>query len=134
MLGIAAGLFTAFLERTQIGAEGAEFDISAIERVLIAGRAFWFYLAKLIWPVDLMFIYPRWEVDAGALWQYLFPLAALVLLAVSVAASGDDRGRRWPRCCSLPAPCFRRSASSTSTRSATPSSRIIFSIWRASGY
>jgi tetratricopeptide (TPR) repeat protein len=80
-LGAAAGLFTAWVERTLIGARGANFHLSLIERCLLAGRAIWFYLAKLIWPANLMFIYPRWTLDAGAWWQYLFPLAALGLAA-----------------------------------------------------
>src|SRR3954471_22708958 len=49
-LGATAGLFTAWVERTYIGAQGTEFHLSPIERVLIAGRAIWFYLGKLLWP------------------------------------------------------------------------------------
>jgi tetratricopeptide (TPR) repeat protein len=79
-VGIAAGLFTAWMERVFIGAEGSEFDFSAIERCLIAGRAFWFYLGKLFWPANLVFIYPRWNVSQAVWWQYLFPAAALLLL------------------------------------------------------
>ena len=41
--GIAAGLTTVWFERTLIGAEGAEFEFSFVERALIAGRALWFY-------------------------------------------------------------------------------------------
>jgi tetratricopeptide (TPR) repeat protein len=52
-----------------------------IERCLIAGRAFWFYLGKLFWPAHLIFIYPRWNVSAAVWWQYLFPAAAVLLLA-----------------------------------------------------
>jgi Tfp pilus assembly protein PilF len=77
MLGIAAGLFTAWVERTYIGAQGAEFELSATERVLLAGRALWFYASTLVWPSGLTFIYPRWEVDRAVAWHYLFPLAAL---------------------------------------------------------
>jgi tetratricopeptide (TPR) repeat protein len=80
-VGIAAGLFTAWMERTFIGAKGSEFNFSAIERCLIAGRAFWFYLEKLFWPANLVFIYPRWNVHQAVWWQYLFPAAALLLLA-----------------------------------------------------
>ena len=61
VIGATAGLTTAWLERTQIGAEGVEFDLSIVDRTLIAGRAVWFYLSKLVWPVNLAFIYPRWE-------------------------------------------------------------------------
>ena len=42
--GIGFGLFTVWLEQKFIGAEGSEFKLSFIERLLIAGRAFWFYL------------------------------------------------------------------------------------------
>jgi protein O-mannosyl-transferase len=78
--GIGAGLLTAWVERKFIGAEGSEFHFSLIERFLIAGRDIWFYLAKLIWPVNLAFIYPRWNVSQTAWWQYLFPAAVLLLL------------------------------------------------------
>ena len=79
VLGALAGVFTAAVERKLIGAEGESFDLTIIDRCLIAGRAIWFYLGKLVWPADLMFIYPRWNIDASAWWQYLFPAAALAL-------------------------------------------------------
>jgi tetratricopeptide (TPR) repeat protein len=78
-LGAVAGLFTAWVERALIGAQGAPFEFTLAQRFLLAGRVIWFYLGKLIWPADLLFIYPRWEVDPAAWWQYLFPLAAVAL-------------------------------------------------------
>jgi tetratricopeptide (TPR) repeat protein len=80
-IGIMSGLFTAWVERRYIGAEGSEFNLAFIDRCLIAGRAVWFYLFKLLWPVNLIFIYPRWHIDVAAVWQYLFP-AAFLLAAV----------------------------------------------------
>jgi Flp pilus assembly protein TadD len=80
-LGIISGLFTIWVERRFIGAEGSEFNLAFIDRCLIAGRAIWFYLSKLLWPANLVFIYPRWNIDAFAAWQYLFP-AAYLLAAV----------------------------------------------------
>lgn len=74
VLGAAAGLLTAWVERTHIGAEGAEFDLTPVGRVLLAGRAVWFYLGKLTWPADLIFVYPRWRIDPSDPWQYLPPL------------------------------------------------------------
>jgi tetratricopeptide (TPR) repeat protein len=76
----AGGWLTAWFERTRIGAEGAGFELTLVQRSLLAGRVIWFYLGKLVWPADLMFIYPRWTVDPAQAWQWLFPLAALVLL------------------------------------------------------
>jgi protein O-mannosyl-transferase len=81
VLGAVAGVCTAVVERKLGGAEGAEFDFTIVERCLIAGRAIWFYLGKLFWPADLIFIYPRWHVSQTVWWQYVFPLAALLLPA-----------------------------------------------------
>jgi tetratricopeptide (TPR) repeat protein len=79
--GAAGGLLTAWIERTLIGAQGIEFQFTLVERCLIAGRVIWFYLGKLVWPADLTFIYPRWQVSQAVWWQYLYPLGAAGLLA-----------------------------------------------------
>ena len=80
VLGIGAGLFTAFVERAYVGAAGVEYQIPFAARAIIAGRAFWFYLAKLIWPANLIFMYPRWAPDVTAT-LFIFPAAALLLFA-----------------------------------------------------
>ncbi len=93
LVGAAAGFFTAWVERTDIGAHGADFNLSLLERSLIAGRALWFYLGKLLWPANLTFIYPRWDINAGAAWQYLFPAGFLaVLVAFALLARRGTRG------------------------------------------
>lgn len=81
-VGIVSGLFTAWVEHRFIGANGSEFNFTVVERCLIAGRAVWFYLWTLIWPVNLTFIYPRWVVSQAVGWQYLFPLAGLAMAAL----------------------------------------------------
>ena len=91
-IGIAAGVLTAWVERRYIGARGASFELGWVERCLLAGRALWFYLGKLVWPSGLMFVYPRWEVSAGQAWQYLFPLAAVGALALLWSLRGRSRG------------------------------------------
>jgi protein O-mannosyl-transferase len=77
----AGSLLTAWVERSMIGAQGAPYQFTLIERGLIAGRAIWFYLAKLFWPAHLIFIYPRWQISQGNWWLYLFPLSAVLMLA-----------------------------------------------------
>jgi tetratricopeptide (TPR) repeat protein len=85
MLGISVGMgaFTIYIERHAGGASGAEFTIGFLDRVLISGRSFWFYLGKLLWPDPLIFIYPRWKLDAGEWWQWLYPLATLAALSAA---------------------------------------------------
>jgi tetratricopeptide (TPR) repeat protein len=90
ILGIASGLFTAWAERTVFEANGSEFAFTIIERCLIAGRALWFYLGKLCWPFDLIFIYPRWNVSQVVWWQYLFPIAAMIFMVTLWAVR-----KRW---------------------------------------
>ena len=81
LLSAGLGAFSIWMEHNVVGAVGSDFQYSIIERCLIAGRAIWFYLGKLIWPHPLIFIYPRWQISQLVWWQYLFPLSALVLLA-----------------------------------------------------
>ena len=92
LAGVVMGLFTAWVERKFIGAEGKVFDLTLLERMLIAGRVVWFYLGKLFWPAGLVFIYPRWEVSGTVWWQYLFPAATLLLLAGLWAWRRRNRG------------------------------------------
>ncbi len=91
-IGAASGLFTAWVEQRFIGAEGADFSFTAVQRVLLAGRVIVFYLSKLIWPVNLMFIYPRWSVEVASAWQYVFPVGSVIFLAALVYYAKKRRG------------------------------------------
>jgi len=82
-LGAASGLFTAWVERTMIGAQGAAFALTITQRFLLAGRAIWFYAAKLLWPANLIFSYPRWKIDPAAPGQYLY-LAGVLAGAIGL--------------------------------------------------
>ena len=90
--GLAMGLLTSWVERRLIGAEGVEFNLHGVERGLLAGRVVWFYLGKLVWPSDMIFIYPRWNVSAAAAWQYLAPAGVAVLLGALWWVRGRARG------------------------------------------
>lgn len=80
-VGLAVGLTTAWLERHHVGAAKVEWGLTPVDRVLIAGRAVWFYLGKLLWPHPLIFTYSRWRIDSSAAWQYIFPIAAVIVVA-----------------------------------------------------
>jgi tetratricopeptide (TPR) repeat protein len=90
-IALPIGLFTSWVERHFIGADGADFALNFLQRSLLAGRVICFYLGKLLWPVNLMFIYPRWTVDAGAALDYLYPLIVVLLLAGAAIAARRNR-------------------------------------------
>jgi Flp pilus assembly protein TadD len=90
-LAAVAGLATRWFENTGIGYKATILNLSMLDRVLVAGRAFWFQLSNLLWPSNLMFVYPRWEINPTVWWQYLFPIGVLVLLLILWNL------RRWSR-------------------------------------
>jgi len=86
-------LATAWLEKNHLGAQGRGFNMLFSERCLVAGRAPWFYAAKLFWPDNLCFLYPRWHPDVRLWWQWLYPAtAAGTLLALWLARKRIGRG------------------------------------------
>jgi tetratricopeptide (TPR) repeat protein len=92
LAGVMAGL-TIWIETRFNGASGEAYAHSVGERFLIAGRAFWFYLGKLVWPQPLVFIYPRWAIDPGQWRQFVFPAAGgAVFVACCFARSRIGRG------------------------------------------
>ena len=78
-LSVAMGFVTMLMETHYVGARGEEWSLSPVARLLLAGRALWFYAGKLAWPHPIVFFYPRWQIDARVWWQYLFPAAAVLV-------------------------------------------------------
>ena len=79
-LGFVFSIITIQLEKFRVGAIGPEWDFSFLDRLLIAGRALWFYIGKLVWPNPIIFIYPRWSIDDSIWWQYIYPVTFLFLI------------------------------------------------------
>ena len=93
LLGAASGLGTAWLEKTQVGAAGGCFDLSLFERLVIAGKAVWFYWGKLLWPHPLAFMYPRWDPASFTAADLAYPAAvAILLMALLLALPRIGRG------------------------------------------
>jgi tetratricopeptide (TPR) repeat protein len=92
VLGAAAGLFTAWVEKTYVGARGAGYVLTMGQRLLLAPRALWFYAWKLLAPVNLTFTYPRWALDPRQWWQYVFPAGLLAVTAWFVLLARRHRG------------------------------------------
>lgn len=79
-LAAGMGLLTIWWERYHQGTRGAIFAIGPLDRILIAARAIWFYLGKLLWPANLTFSYPRWMISASnpSAYLWLLPTAAVI--------------------------------------------------------
>jgi len=90
LLGAAlvASLAELSIEGRIVDRDGAATGLSALQRIGIAGRAAWFYPAKLALPVGLAPVYPRWDPGGGPL-----PLAAAAAAAALPAALLLLRGR-----------------------------------------
>jgi tetratricopeptide (TPR) repeat protein len=82
LISAFASAWTIWEQKFHASAIGPEWAQSWPERLIIAGRAMWFYLAKLAWPDPLIFIYPRWEIHSSQWIAYLPLLVATVGLVL----------------------------------------------------
>jgi tetratricopeptide (TPR) repeat protein len=82
LISALASAWTVWEQKFHASAVGPEWAQSWPERLIIAGRATWFYLEKLAWPDPLIFIYPRWEIHSSQWIAYVPLLAAIVGLVL----------------------------------------------------
>jgi protein O-mannosyl-transferase len=79
--GAVAAVMTIYMERNTVRAEGADWAFSTPDRLIIAGRALWFYLAKLLLPIKLTFNYVKWDLTANRALQFMAPISAVAFIA-----------------------------------------------------
>ena len=60
--------------------ESRLLDISPAERVQIMARSTWHYVHKLLWPADLLPIYPRWNISGGDLVGWAIAVGAIAVV------------------------------------------------------
>ena len=73
---IALGDYLFFVSRLA----QLDFTYSFLERILIASQAVWFYVGKLLWPVNLIVIYPHFDVSVDNLIAWLGVAATVGML------------------------------------------------------
>jgi tetratricopeptide (TPR) repeat protein len=81
--GVGMGLLSVWCE-AHLGnyAEAVHYSYSGVGRLLIATHALWFYAAKLAWPTQLTFSYPRWEINPHDPLQYIWLIACVAVALV----------------------------------------------------
>ena len=72
---ITLGDYLFYVSREEI-----DLAYSFVERILIAAQVVWFYVGKLLWPTNLIVIYPHWDVSADNLIAWLFVAATAGVL------------------------------------------------------
>jgi tetratricopeptide (TPR) repeat protein len=82
-LGLSLGLLSVWWEK-HLGDYAPQLHLlgGPLDRLLIATHALWFYAGKVFWPLNLTFSYPRWEINAAKLSQYLWLAGCLAVAAI----------------------------------------------------
>ncbi len=70
-LSLVSGLVTMWFQYEHVLKAAPVRAISFMGRLAAAGRVPWFYLYKALLPVNLMLIYPQWEINASHLVSYM---------------------------------------------------------------
>lgn len=92
LMALGGGWITVVVESAHVSLEAGDAYIAWPARFLIAGRAVWFYLGKLIWPHPLIFTYPQWSVDTHNPAHYL-DLGMAVFLVIGLVLMAAKMGR-----------------------------------------
>ncbi|MHC4129869.1 MAG: tetratricopeptide repeat protein, partial [Planctomycetota bacterium] len=83
VLGGIFGVISSWFERTrQFERLPLELDLTIPERIVLAGRVFWFYVTSLLWPANLMLVNPRWDIDPQRVLPFLWPLSVVAVWAL----------------------------------------------------
>ena len=79
----AVGLLITYADwLLYVSGEKVSLNYSLLERALIAAQSLWFYIGKLVWPVELIVIYPQWKTGITNYFGWIFLIAAVLSLAL----------------------------------------------------
>jgi tetratricopeptide (TPR) repeat protein len=92
LMSVLAGAVTVWTQSLEGRGDQLDWTLTIFQRVVVAGRALWFYLGKLVWPHPLAVIYPQWEVRDAHAWDCM-PAIAAVALSILLWAKRSARQR-----------------------------------------
>ncbi len=92
LISLTFGLITVWFQHHNAIAGEVVRPEGPASRIAAAGWVVWFYLYKIILPINLAMVYPRWDVDGGRVLSYV-PLA-LLIACLTMTFSGR---RTWGR-------------------------------------
>jgi len=77
MVGMFAGFFCIWWENWAHGPSEYYVHLSVLESFLVASKALWFYIFKLLFPLPIIFSYPKWNINPHVVSQYSWPILCL---------------------------------------------------------
>ena len=80
--GLAAAALTGFIERKYVGAVGSDFDLGVVDRLSVAGSVTWFYVKQMLMPIQMSFLYTRWDPQPWMSLGLALAMAVAVVLFV----------------------------------------------------
>lgn len=60
-----------------IGASRYPLNLLFLERVVLAGKNFFFYVKQIVWPWKFLTAYPAWDLRVDRWWNWVFPVGVL---------------------------------------------------------
>jgi tetratricopeptide (TPR) repeat protein len=93
-LALVLGLVTVWCQLHEVLLGEAKETDNFLTRVLGGSWGLWFYLGKVLWPVNLSMIYPQWDIDPAQWLSYLPGVLWLSALVVFWCYR-----RSWGRAC-----------------------------------
>jgi protein O-mannosyl-transferase len=94
LLGLGLGLLSIWWEKHLSNYQPKYHLLGGpLDRLLIATRAIWFYAGTILWPTNLTFSYPHWEIDSNDRWQYVW-LGGCLLVAAGFWRWRQELGRK----------------------------------------
>ena len=70
-ISLVLGIITIYYQHGRAIGQETILVGGVLPRIATSGMLILFYLWTIVWPVHLLPIYPRWEVDPPKLWQFL---------------------------------------------------------------
>jgi protein O-mannosyl-transferase len=82
LIAAAGASLTAAVERALSLRGMTGFDLSWVQKIVLAPRSLWFHVTNLLWPTALSFSYPHWRIDAWDPRQWLAPALTIGFAAI----------------------------------------------------
>jgi Tfp pilus assembly protein PilF len=92
LISLVLGLITIYYQWGRAIGEEKILVGGLVSRIITAGMSILWYMRLIFWPVNLLPIYPRWEVDPPRAWQFL----AWPVIGAAAWWFWKNRAAAWP--------------------------------------